>query len=141
MNIKIKKINPEAKLPQYTIEGDAAMELYSIEDIVLSPGDIVACQTGISMAIPDGFVGLIWDKSGIAFKGGLKTMGGVIDSNYRGEIGVIIRNLSKKDYKINKGDKIAQMLIQRVECPIIEEVDELDETQRGDGGFGSTGLK
>jgi len=141
MHIKVKKNNPEAKLPQYTIKGDAAMELYSVEDIILISGDVVVCQTGISMAIPKGFVGLIWDKSGIASGGGLKTMGGVIDSNYRGEIGVIMSNLSKKDYKINKGDKIAQMLIQKVECPIIEEVEELDDTTRGEKGFGSTGLR
>ncbi len=141
MQVNVKKINPDAKLPQYTIKGDAAMELYSVEDVLLNAGDIIACQTGIAMAIPEGFVGLIWDKSGIAVKGGLKTMGGVIDSNYRGEIGVIIRNLSKKDYKINKGDKIAQMLIQKVECPIIEKVQELDDTERGEGGFGSTGLQ
>ncbi len=141
MNIKVKKINPEAILPQYTIEGDAAMELYSVEDIIVKAGKIKACQTGIGMVIPEGFVGLIWDKSGIALKGGLKTMGGVIDSNYRGEIGVIVKNLSKEDYKINKGDKIAQMLIQKVECPIIEEVDKLDDTERGEDGFGSTGLR
>ncbi|MEN8252126.1 MAG: dUTP diphosphatase [Patescibacteria group bacterium] len=141
MKIQVKKVSEKARLPQYTIEGDAAMELYSTEDIIVKLGEIVACQTGIAIAIPEGYVGLIWDKSGVALKGGLKTMGGVIDSNYRGEIGVIIRNLSKKEYTINKGDKIAQMLIQRVECPIIEEVNELEKTERGDGAFGSTGLR
>jgi dUTP pyrophosphatase len=117
------------------------MELYSVEDKIIGINEIMSCQTGIAVAIPKGYVGLIWDKSGIALKSGLKTMGGVIDSNYRGEIGVIVCNLSQKEYKINKGDKIAQMLIQKVKCPIIEEVENLDDTIRGEDGFGSTGLK
>ncbi|MFC1638347.1 dUTP diphosphatase [Patescibacteria group bacterium] len=141
MKLKIKKLNSEAKVPQCAIGGDAAMDLYSIDDIVLKPGDLLPCKTGIAVAIPEGYAGLIWDKSGIALNGGIKTMGGVIDSNYRGEIAVIMVNLSKKDYTINKGDKVAQILIQKVECPMIEEVEELDDTERGEGGFGSTGLR
>lgn len=141
MKLKIKKLSSEAKAPQCAINGDAAMDLYSVEDIVVKSGDLIPCKTGIAMAIPRGCVGLIWDKSGIALKNGIKTMGGVIDSNYRGEVAVIMKNLSEKDYVISKGDKIAQILIQRVECPMIEEVEELDETERGDGGFGSTGIR
>ncbi len=140
MKIKVEKLNSEAQLPEYTINGDAGMDLFSVEDLILQPEEIRVVQTGITMAIPRGFVGLIWDKSGIALNGGLKTMGGVIDSDYRGEIGVIVKNLSEQDYKINKGDKIAQMLIQKIECPTIEEVNKLDDTERGDGGFGSTGI-
>ncbi len=140
MKIQIKKINKEAQLPKYAINGDAGLDLHSIEDVVVRAGKNRAIQTGIAMAIPCDFVGLIWDKSGIALKREIKTMGGVIDSNYRGEISVIIKNLSKQDYKINKGDKIAQMLIQKVEYPTIEEVSKLDDTDRGDGGFGSTGI-
>jgi len=141
MKLKIKKINPEAKIPRYTINGDAGLELYSTVDMVLEVNQRKTCQTGIGMAIPTGYVGLIWDKSGIAAKGGIKTMGGVIDSNYRGEIGVILKNLSNNKYKINKGDKIAQMLIQKVASPEIEEVDDLEDTDRGEGGFGSTGIR
>lgn len=141
MKIEIKKINPEAKTPIYAIKNDAGMELYSIEDLIVEPGKILACGTGIMVAIPVGYVGLIWDKSGIAFKGGIKTMGGVIDSSYRGEVKVILTNLSDKNYTINKGDKIAQMLIQKVEIPNIEEVDVLDDTERGEGRFGSTGIR
>ncbi|MCK4635933.1 MAG: dUTP diphosphatase [Candidatus Moranbacteria bacterium] len=141
MKLQIKKNHLDAKIPKYTIEGDAGLELYSLQDVSLFPDERKIVKTGISMKIPKSYVGLIWDKSGIAVKGGIKTMGGVIDSNYRGEVGVILKNLSDDIYEIKKGDKIAQMLIQKVECSIIEEVDELDETERGDGGFGSTGLR
>ena len=92
------------------------------------------------MELPEGFVGLVWDKSGLAIKNGIKTMAGVIDSGYRGEIGIVLANLSDQDFKIEKGQKIAQMLIQKVEWAEIEEVKELSKTKRGDGGFGSTGL-
>lgn len=141
MKIQVKKNHLDARLPQYTIEGDAGLELYSLEKVTLAPDERMIVKTGISMKIPKGYVGLIWDKSGIAAKSGIKTMGGVIDSNYRGDIGVILKNLSNEIYEIKKGDKIAQMLIQKIENPIIEEVDELDEAERGEGGFGSTGLR
>lgn len=141
MKIQIKKINPEAKTPIYAIKNDAGMELYSVEDLIVEPGKILACGTGVAVAIPVGYVGLIWDKSGVAFNGGVKTMGGVIDSSYRGEIKIILTNLSDKNYVIKKGDKIAQMLIQKVEIPDIEEAEELDDTERGEGRFGSTGIR
>lgn len=141
MKIEIKKINPEAKIPTYANPKDAGMDFYSVVDINILPNKRVACDTGIAMAIPAGYVGLIWDKSGVAFNGGIKTMGGVIDSTYRGEIKIILKNLSDKEYAIKKGDKIAQMLIQKVEAPVIEEVGELDDTARGEGRFGSTGMK
>ena len=141
MKIQIKKLNSKAKLPEYAHLGDAGMDLFSVESVTIKPGEKVVCQTGIAMKIPDGYVGLIWDKSGIASKGGVKTMGGVIDSGYRGEVRVVLQNLSKEDYNIKEGDKIAQMLIQKVESPQIEEVEELDDTERGEGGFGSTGMR
>ncbi len=141
MKIQIKKLNSKAKLPEYAHLGDAGMDLFSVESVTIKPGKKVVCQTGIAMKIPDGYVGLIWDKSGIASKGGVKTMGGVIDSGYRGEVRVVLQNLSKEDYNIKEGDKIAQMLIQKVESPQIEEVEELDDTERGEGGFGSTGMR
>lgn len=141
MKIKVKKINPEARIPRYTINGDAAMELYSVENFTLKSSGLKVCPTGIAMTIPKGYVGLIWDKSGIALKKGIKTMGGVIDSNYCGEIGVLMKNLSDENYEINKGDKVAQMLIQKVENPVLEEVDDLKDTDRGENGFGSTGIR
>ncbi|MEF3692056.1 MAG: dUTP diphosphatase [Candidatus Moraniibacteriota bacterium] len=141
MKIKIKKINSEAKIPTYANKSDAGMDLYSVEDLNVEPGKILTCKTGIAMEIPFGYAGLVWDKSGVAFKGGIKTMGGVIDSGYRGEIKVILTNLSAKEYSVKKGDKVAQILIQKVENPDLEEVIDLDDTERGEGGFGSTGIR
>ncbi len=141
MTIKIKKISSDAKLPQYANEHDAGMDFFSNEECIIKPGERKLLSTGISMAIPQGQVGLIWDKSGLAVKHGLKTMAGVVDSGYRGEIKIVVHNLSDKDYLVEKGNKIAQMLIQRIEQKELLEVEELDETQRGEGGFGSSGLK
>ena len=141
MTIKIKRLVQDAKLPQYANENDAGMDFFSNEEHLLKPGERKAVSTGISMAIPAGFVGLIRDKSGIAFKHGLKTMAGVVDSGYRGEVKIVIKNLSDKDYLIEKGNKIAQMLIQPIVQKELLEVTDLDDTQRGEGGFGSSGLK
>jgi dUTP pyrophosphatase len=141
MVIKIKKLDPEVKIPCYANNHDAGMDFYAHETGIIKPNERKLISTGISMAIPPGFVGLIWDKSGIASKHGLKTMAGVIDSGYRGEIKILLHNLSNQDYLINKGEKIAQMLIQPIVQKKIELVEELNETDRGEGGFGSTGLK
>ncbi|PIN73897.1 dUTP diphosphatase [Candidatus Woesearchaeota archaeon CG10_big_fil_rev_8_21_14_0_10_45_16] len=138
--LKIKKLHPDAVLPAYANPGDAGMDLYANETVEVKPQQRYLVSTGISMAIPHGYVGLIWDKSGIAAKTGLKTMGGVVDSSYRGEVKIIVHNLSQESYLVEKGKKVAQMLIQPVEQRAIVEVDLLEETQRGDGGFGSTGL-
>jgi dUTP pyrophosphatase len=141
MTIKIKKLHPEATPPRYAHPGDAGMDFYSNETITIQPNERKLIPTGISMAIPEGFVGLFWDKSGLASKHGLKTMAGVIDAGYRGEVKILLHNLSNEPYLIEKGNKIAQMLIQPVEQKQIKEVEDLDDTSRGDGGFGSTGLK
>lgn len=140
LTIKIRKLHPEAMIPSYSNPHDAGMDFYSLETITLKPMQRHAFPTGISMAIPNGFVGLFWDKSGLASKHGLKTMAGVIDSGYRGEIKIVVKNLSDELYTVEKGKKIAQMLIQPIERRDIIEVKELDDTVRGDGGFGSTGL-
>jgi dUTP pyrophosphatase len=141
VKVKIKKLNPEAIIPKYAHAGDAGIDLCSIEDLIIKPGERACVATGIAMEIPRGFVSLIWDKSGIAVKGGIKTMAGVCDCNYRGEYNVVMFNTSNVDYVVKKGEKIAQVLIQPVEEPEIEEVLELSDTSRGIGGFGSTGLK
>ena len=116
------------------------MDFYADEEPIIPPQERKIISTGIALAIPSGYVGLVWDKSGIAAKHGLKTMGGVVDSGYRGEIKIIVHNLSEEPYLVTKGTKIAQLLIQPVEQRTIVEVDTLDETTRGEGGFGSTGL-
>ena len=139
--LKIKKIHPDATMPKYLRPGDAAMDLYSSEDKIIQPHQRELISTGIAIAIPTGNVGLIWDRSGMAANYGIKSMGGVIDSNYRGEIKVILHNLTNQPFTIEKGMRIAQMLIQPVEQKQIMEVEDLDDTIRGEKAFGSTGLK
>lgn len=139
MKLKIKKLHKEAILPNYAHEDDAGFDLYSIEDVEIAPNVRVQIRTGIAMQIPVGFVGLIWDKSGLSHKHGLKTLGGVIDSGYRGEVKVGIINLGEQTYKLEKGHKVAQMIIQKKETCEIEEVSDLEESHRGEGGFGSSG--
>lgn len=141
MKILIKKLHPDAKLPSFALPGDAGLDLYSVADAVLKPGEKIICQTGIAIKIPAGFVGLVWDKSGPSHKYGVKTLGGVFDSNYTGEYLVGLINLGKDDYEIKKGQKIAQVLFQKIESPESEVVDSLPETNRGEGRHGSTGLK
>ena len=140
MLIRFQKILAEAIIPHYAHQGDAGMDIFSVEEDIIKAGERKNIRTGIKMELPEGFVGLVWDKSGLALKNGIKTMAGVIDAGYRGEIGIVLVNLSGQDYKIEKGQKIAQMLIQKVERAEIEDTQELSETKRGDGGFGSTGL-
>ncbi len=140
MQLRIKKLHPDATLPQFAHATDAGLDLFTREDVTIAPGERMSVPTGIAVQIPGGYVGLIWDKSGIAQKGGLKTLGGVIDADYRGEVFVGLLNISAEPYQFTRGQKIAQMLIQKVEHPEIVEMDELDETARGDGAFGSTGV-
>ncbi|MFZ2523567.1 MAG: dUTP diphosphatase [Minisyncoccia bacterium] len=139
MKIKIKKLDPDAIIPSYAHMGDAGMDVYANETIVINPGESVKVKTGIAMEIPDGYVGLMWDRSGMSTKNKIKSLGGVIDSGYRGESLVGLINLSDVPYTIEKGHKIIQMLIQKVERVDVVEADELTDTTRGEGGFGSTG--
>ena len=139
LKLKIKKLKPDAKLPEYALPGDAGLDLFAAEDFTLKPGEKGAVPTGIAMEIPDGYVGLIWDKSGLAMKHGLKTLGGVVDSGYRGEVLVGMINLGAADYVFEKNHKVAQMLIQKKESVALEEAAELSEAARGARGFGSSG--
>lgn len=140
MELQIKKLHPDAKVPTFAHANDAGMDLYSFETIVIPAGERALVTTGIAMAIPAGYVGLIWDKSGLSNKSGLKVLGGVIDAGYRGEILVGILNTSTETHTFAAGDKVAQMLIQAVVQPILVTVHQLDGTSRGDGAFGSTGV-
>jgi dUTP pyrophosphatase len=139
MKIMVKKLTSEARIPVYHHQGDAGLDLFSSTELTIKPGETLAVPIGIQMAIPFGYVGLIWDKSGLALRG-VHRLAGVVDAGYRGEIKVVLTNLSQEPFVITKGMKIAQMLIQPVESPEVMEVDELDKTTRGEGGFGSTGL-
>ena len=140
MKIQIKKLESEAIIPHFSQAGDAAMDLFSIENIILKPGQRISCKTGIAIKIPDGYAALIWDKGGPSHKFGIKTLGGVFDSNYTGEYLIGLINLSQENFEIKKGQKIAQVLFQKVEIPEIEEVSELPKTNRGEKAFGSTGI-
>lgn len=141
MKIKIKKLNKDAKLPTHGHPGDAGMDFYATEDVFFSANGQAQVPTGVAIEIPEGYVGLIWDKSSISFGHGLKIMGGVIDSGYRGEIIMSLKNLSNKDFTFPKGHKIAQMIIQKFEHCDILEVDKLSKTVRGEKREGSTGHK
>lgn len=140
MKLLVEKLNSEATLPSLSYKGDAGFNLFSVEELVLNPGEKAAVKTGLKLAIPAGYAGFVWDKSGLAVKNHIKTMAGVIDSNYRGELLVVLTNLGKEPYHIEKGIKIAQLIIHKVETPEIKETVIADETERGGKGFGSSGL-
>lgn len=146
MEIKIKKVHPWAQLPQRMSEGAAAYDLFLPEDTYIRPGRQVI-SLGFSMAIPKGYAAEIQPRSGFSSKGMMDdsdermeadVMYGLIDSDYRGAVGVIVHSKERFSFGVPKGLRIAQMLIRKVEEPVFVEVESLDETERGDGGFGST---
>lgn len=139
MDIKIKKVHPDAIIPKHAHYNDAGVDLHALDAIEIAPGERKSVPLGIAMEIPDGFVGLMWDKSGVSHKYGIKIFGGVIDAGYRGEIHAGLMNLSDKYFRFEKGHKVAQLLIQKIESVTFTEVDELTPTTRGGGNFGSTG--
>ena len=140
--IKVKKLTSTAIVPTKSRKTDAGYDLYSDEDIALYAEDTKLISTGIAFAIPDGYAGLIWDRSGLGSKG-IHRHAGVIDSSYRGDVKVALSNSrsSHKDniYFISKGDRIAQILFQKVPHFDLVETEELDDTDRGSSGFGSSG--
>ena len=138
MELKVKKVQRDAKIPRYGHTGDAGLDLFSSVDFVLEKGQVEAISTGIKVAIPEGHVGLIWDKSGVSLKG-VHRFAGVIDSGYRGEVKVVMINLGDGPFVIDSGMKIAQMLVQPITMVRVVETKDLDDTSRGEGGFGSTG--
>jgi dUTP pyrophosphatase len=139
VDLKIERIDKEIKLPSYAYENDAALDLPSAENLVLLPGEKKVVKTGLKMAIPAGYVGLVWDRSGLAAKNSIHTLAGVIDSGYRGEIGVVMINLGKEPFSIERNMRIAQMLIQPVAHAKITEAEVGTDTHRAVGGFGSSG--
>jgi dUTP pyrophosphatase len=140
MELQVKKLDPRAKLPNYAIPGDAGLDLYVLENYTVTAGKyLTGIRTGIAIAVPEGQVGLCWDKSGLAAKHGIKVMAGVIDSGYRGEMILTVLNTSDKDYNFVAGDKVMQILIQPVQQVEVVEVQELTSAERGPRNFGSTG--
>ena len=141
--VKIKILNKDAIIPDYAHKGDAGMDLYSIKDDIIEPLTWKLIPTGLACELPEGTEGQVRSKSGIALKNGVFVLNtpGTVDENYRGEIGVVLYNLNTKEpFVIKKGQKIAQYVINAIEYVDTIEVEELDTTDRGEGGFGSTGL-
>ena len=139
MQLKFKKLHPNAKIPSYAYSGDAGLDLYISEDMTLKKDERKSIPLGIAIEIPNGYVGILFDKSGLSHKHGLKSYGGIIDSGYRGEIHVGMMNLSDKDYEFKTGDKIIQILIMPVLQAEVVECDKLSDSDRGEGAFNSSG--
>ncbi len=145
LHIKISKINEDAHIPEYKTQGSSGMDLYSVDDVNIEAYKAALISTGLIIEIPDGYEGQVRPRSGMALKSQLTVLNspGTIDSDYRGEIKIILFNANDKAIKINKGDRIAQLVIMPVIHAKFEVVDscELTESKRGAGGFGSTGNK
>ncbi|MDO8806589.1 MAG: dUTP diphosphatase [Elusimicrobiota bacterium] len=142
LEIAVQKLHADVKMPAYAHEGDAGLDLFSTINHTLQPGERVLIPTGLKMAIPHGYEGQVRPKSGLALKHGLTVLNtpGTVDAPYRGEVGVILINLDPKTpYEIKKGEKVAQMVFNKIEYATFTEAADLTVTTRGEGGFGSTG--
>lgn len=140
MKIKVKKLKENAKMPSYAHPGDVGMDLFSMETVTIKPMEHYRFWHGFAMEFPEGYGGIIMDKGSIS-KAGLHHMGGVFDAGYRGEYNTLLVNLSDKPYTFEEGDKVSQLLIFPVAIGELEVVDNLSESERGEGMFGSTGKK
>ena len=139
MQIKIQKLHPDAIIPKPAHASDAAVDLHTIEDYELQPNERKLFKTGLALQLPEDYVSLIWPRSGLANKRGIDVLAGVIDAGYRGDYGVILLNTGAVPLVVKKGERIAQLLIQKKYLPEFVEVDSLDESERGLGSFGSSG--
>jgi len=138
MKVQIKRLHNDAILPNYAHPGDVGMDLYSLEDCTLLPGKVHIFKMGFALEFPVGYAGIVKDKSSMGAKG-ITTVGGVYDAGYRGEYNVGLLNNTNTPFDIAKGQKIAQLILFPVAIATLEEVDELSDTSRGTGAFGSTG--
>lgn len=136
--LQIKKLDDKAVVPQRAYEHDAGLDITTIEAAVLEPGQGRIFKTGLAIAVDPGYVAMICDRSSMG-KRGLRVLGGIVDSGYRGEVGVILWNVSRDTHKIESGERIAQVLLMPVATPAVETVDELPPAERGAQGFGSSG--
>ena len=136
--LPVRRLDPAAHLPTRAHADDAGLDLYALEDVSVEPGTGLMIRTGVAVAVPVGHVGLVCDRSSLARRG-LKTAGGVIDAGYRGEVGVVVWNISSAAQSVKKGERIAQMLVIPIATPAPVESSDLGDTVRGAGGFGSTG--
>lgn len=140
LEVKIKRLKPEAKMPSYAHPGDVGLDVYSLEDATILPGGHHRFYNGFALEFPEGYAAMVKDKGGIS-KAGLHTMGGVFDAGFRGEYNVHLVNLGDRPYAVEKGDKVAQLVILPVARAKLVEADELADSSRGSGQFGSTGKK
>lgn len=140
--LRIRRLRPDAELPSYAHPGDAGLDIRSAEEVILQPGERRLIGTGLAMALPEGYAAFLQPRSGLAARHGISIVNtpGLIDCHYRGEVKVVLVNLGQEPFQVKKGDRIAQMVIQRVERAEVLEVEELEDTARGEGGFGSTGI-
>ena len=142
MVLSFKRVNPDAVLPSYAHPGDAGMDLRSVDDVAIPSGGRALVHTGLVVNLPQGYEAQVRPRSGLALKNGVTVLNtpGTIDAGYRGEIGVILANFGAEPFAVRKGDRIAQMVIAPVTTAEIVETDSIDDTDRGAGGFGSTGI-
>ncbi|WP_033828232.1 dUTP diphosphatase [Bacillus andreraoultii] len=141
--LKVKLIHKDAKLPQYANPGDAGLDLYSVEEKVIQPGEAELIATGMIIELPPGTEAQVRPRSGLALKHQITVLNspGTIDEGYRGEVKVILINHGKKEFKVEKQMRIAQMIVAPVSKVNVVEVKEVSDTERGEGGFGSTGMQ
>jgi dUTP pyrophosphatase len=142
VSLRFRRLVPAAIAPSRAHDGDAGYDLHAAEPVTLGPGERAVVGTGIAVAIPEGHAGLVLPRSGLAFKHGIALVNapGLIDSGYRGELRVLLLNTDREHpFDVEPGDRIAQLMVVKVEAPELEELDTLEETGRGVGGFGSTG--
>lgn len=140
--LRVRRLHPEACLPTRAYGGDAGLDLYAVVAVTLAPGERASVSTGIALEIPAGQAGLVLPRSGLAARHGIALVNapGLIDAGYRGEVRVLLLNTDRQDaFTINPGERIAQLLLVRVELPEVAEVPELALSERGSGGFGSSG--
>ena len=142
MTLRVRRLDGRAQLPTRAYPGDAGLDLYALEEAVLGPGERASVRTGIAVEIPDGEAGLVLPRSGLAARHGIALVNapGLIDAGYRGEIRVLLLNTDRDAaFTISPGDRIAQLVLVKVEAPEVVEVEELELSERGAGGFGSSG--
>jgi len=133
------QVGPEGALPDYSTPGSAGADLRASEAVLIPPGGRAAVPTALRLQIPPGHVGLVWPRSGLAVRHGIDTLAGVVDSDYRGEVKVVLVNHGDEPFAIAAGDRVAQLLVHRVERVVFRAVESVADTERGTGGFGSTG--
>ncbi len=142
MRLAVRRLHPAATLPSRAYAGDAGFDLHAAEEVTLEAGERASVRTGLAVELPERHAGLVLPRSGLAWRHGIALVNapGLIDAGYRGEVRVLLLNTDREDpFEVSVGDRIAQLVLVRFESPPLEEVDALDETPRGGGGFGSTG--